>query len=318
MEYTTLSNTDLSVSRVGFGAEPLGGTDWGQVDVEKALAAVSRARELGVNLFDTADVYGLGRSEELLSRGLGAYRHDAAIVTKFGVNWRASDSGGRAQTFFDASPGRVIEAVEGSLKRLRIDCIPLYLVHWPDPRTPIGDTFDALQRCLDAGKIRYVGVSNFPAALVRQAHQHLRLAAVQCQYNLLDRSAEQELLPCCRELEISVMCYGPLAQGLLTGRHSMNAKFPSDDRRHRLAHFRGAALEENVHVVSRMKSVSERYDRSLPQLAIRWVLDTPGINCAIAGAKTPAQAEDNAGAADWRLASQDWDQLAELSPAESL
>jgi aryl-alcohol dehydrogenase-like predicted oxidoreductase len=313
LEYTTLSNTDLRVSRVGFGAEPLGGTDWGSVNVSEAVAAVARARDLGITLYDTADVYGLGRSEELLSKGLGAYRHEVVIVTKFGVSWRASDSGGRAKTFFDASRTRVIEALEGSLRRLRVDCIPLYLIHWPDNKTPIGETLEALQQCREAGKIRYVGVSNFPPPLIREAHRYQSLAAVECQHNLIDRSAELDILPCCRELNISVLSYGPLAQGLLTGRHSKQATFPENDRRHRLPHFQTAALEKNILAVSRMKSISDRYGRSLPQMAIRWALDTPGISCTIVGAKRPSQVEDNAGAAGWQLTADDWNELANAS-----
>ena len=179
MEYVRLSGTDLVISRVGFGCEPLGGTDWGHVGESDAVAAVSRALDLGISFFDTADVYGLGRSEEILSRALGKRRKDVVIATKFGVNWHRGPKEGRAQTFFDCSSRRAIEALEGSLRRLRVDCISLYLVHWPDPNTPIGETMQTLMKCREAGKIQHIGVSNFPVSLIREAHQAGSVVAVE-------------------------------------------------------------------------------------------------------------------------------------------
>ena len=136
MEYITLGQTGLCVSRLVFGCEQLGSYDWGKIDDQEAIAAVQRALDLGINFFDTADVYGLGRSEELLADALGSRRHEVIIATKFGINWEIDPQGGRAKTFRDATPGRVLEAVEGSLRRLKLDSIPLYQVHWPDPNVP--------------------------------------------------------------------------------------------------------------------------------------------------------------------------------------
>ena len=302
MECVRLSGTDLVISRVGFGCEPLGGTDWGQVEETDAVAAVSRALELGINFFDTADVYGLGRSEEVLSRALGERRKDVVIATKFGVNWQKGPAEDRARTFLDSSPRRVIEALEGSLRRLRVDCISLFLIHWPDPNTPIGETMQALMKCHEAGKIRHIGVSNFTANLIREAHQAADLSAVELQYNLIDRRCEAEVLPLCRELGLAVLAYGPLAQGLLTGKYGLDTHFGQDDRRHRLPHFQEKAIAQNLRIVDRLREVGERHQRSPAQVAIRWVLDYTAISCAITGAKSPLQIEDNVMATGWSLA----------------
>jgi aryl-alcohol dehydrogenase-like predicted oxidoreductase len=306
MESVKLTNTDLVISRLGFGSEPLGGTDWGPVDESVVMAAVSRALELGINFFDTADVYGLGRSEQLLSKALGQRRHDVIIASKFGVNWEANRIGGRAKTFFDSSPDRVVEALENSLRRLRIDTIPLYFIHWPDPNTPLVDTMEALVKCREAGKIKYIGVSNFGPDQVREANQIVGLAAVQLQYSLVDHRAEQELLPICRELGVSVLAYGSLAQGLLTGKYNVGTRFNQDDRRHRLPHFQGNNLIENLKIVDRLKEVGKRYHKSETQVALRWVLENSAISGIITGAKTPAQIEHNTGALGWHLTQEDY------------
>lgn len=305
MEYALLGQSDLKVSRLGFGCEPLGGMDWGEVDEDAALAAVSRALDLGVNLFDTANVYGLGRSEELLAKGLGAHRHEAVIVTKFGINWTLGLNGERAQTFRDASAKHVREALEASLRRLQLDCIPLYLIHWPDPNTPVEETLDALVQCQEAGKVRHIGVSNFPLSLMQQAHQVQPLTAIEMQYNLLDRKIEDEVLPFCQKAQVGVLAYGPLAQGLLSGKFGAEARFDASDRRSRLPHFQGEAFRENLELVQRLREVGQSYGKTPAQVAIRWVLDHPAITCAIAGAKSTAQLESNAQALNWQLSSQE-------------
>ena len=310
MEYVRLGQTDLQISRIGFGCEPLGGTDWGEVDENLAMAGVSRALELGVNFFDTADIYGLGRSEQVLSKALGSRRREVVIATKFGCSWEDNPHGGRARTFFDSSPRRVVEALENSLRRLRLDCIPLYQVHWPDPRTPIAETMETLLQCQEAGKIKYIGVSNFPAHLIREASRVVNLVAVELPYSLIDREAEQDLLPCCQEFGIGVLAYGALAQGLLTGKYGLDARFGNDDRRSRLDRFQGENLAKNLRLVNKLKVVGQRCGKTPTQVAIRWVLDNPAVTCAIVGIKTARQLEENLGAMDWKLESQEWEFLA--------
>lgn len=305
LEYVKLGSTDLVVSQIGFGCEPIGGTDWGKVSDFDSVRSVRKALDLGVNFFDTADVYGLGYSEHILCKALGNARKEVVIATKFGVNWQLVRDTKRAKTFYDSSPAHIRKALEASLTRLKLECIPLYQIHWPDPNTSIADTMEELIRCKEAGKLLYIGCSNFSAGQVVQANQIHHLASVQTLYNLIDRRAEEEALPCCGMLEIGSIAYGPLAQGFLTGKYGLDAEFGDNDRRSRLAHFHGENLKRNLRLVERIKEVGQRYTKTPAQVALRWVLDNLQITCAIAGMKTPEQVEENVGALGWRLASED-------------
>lgn len=303
MEYIALA--DLKISRIIFGCESLGGTDWGKVDVPAVQAAVAHAWDRGVTAFDVADVYGLGRAESALTEALGPRRHDAVIITKFGVNWRAGKDGSRAETFRDASPAHAKEAAENSLRRLKIDCIPLYLVHWPDPRTPLEETIGALEELKAAGKIRHYGLSNFPAAQIRGGP-----AAAELAYSLISNgAAEKELLAACRKQGLATLAYGVLAQGLLTGKYGADANFGADDRRHRLGQFQQAAWEKNGPLLARLRATAEKYGKTMAQVAIRWTLDNPDLSCAIVGAKSACQVDANLGAMGWRLTPEDYDAL---------
>ncbi|MDA1348069.1 MAG: aldo/keto reductase [Chloroflexi bacterium] len=301
METVRLANTDLVISRIGFGCGPLGGTDWGPFDEQESMASVSRAVDLGITFFDTADVYGLGRSERLLSRALAEHRHDVVIASKCGVNWEEGPPGQRARTFYDSSPKRVVEALENSLRRLRVDAIPLYFLHWPDPHTPLADTVEAIIRCQDAGKIRHFGLSNFSAAQIREVCSATNVAAVEMQYSLIDRSAEREILPCCRELGISAITYGSLAQGLLAGNYDAETRFEQDDRRRHLRHFGGEELQANMMIVRRLKELARQRQKSPAQLAMRWALDNPAVSGIIAGIRSRGQLKDNVEAQGWSL-----------------
>lgn len=300
MEFAQLGWTELSVSRLGLGCEPLGGTDWGKFDLDSTTQAVSVAFELGINLFDTADIYGLGKSEERLSQALANARTRAVIVSKCGIRWEANGHE-RASTSRDGSAPYVAQAVENSLRRLRLETIPLYLVHWPDPNVPIGETIDALDRIRKAGKIRYIGVSNFSANQLREAHSVAPIAAAELPYSLRNREAEDLMFPLCQQLGIAVLAYGSLAQGMLTGKYNAATRFGSDDRRQRLAHFQQQMLATNLETVERLRQVSKHCGRSPAQVALRWVLDQPVVACAIVGAKSPKQVQENLGALGWTL-----------------
>jgi aryl-alcohol dehydrogenase-like predicted oxidoreductase len=310
MEYTLLPGTDTMVSRLAFGCEPLGGTDWGDVDVNSAMRAVSKALDLGVNVFDTADVYGLGRSERLLSKALGRYRHEVVIASKFGVNWLEDSSGQRAETFLDSSPRRVVEALEDSLRRLRVETIPLYFIHWPDPDTPISDTMEALLECKEQGKIRHIGLSNFALSQICEANEIAEIKALQVQYNLTDRKVEHSVLPGCFDMRIGIFAYGTLAQGLLTGKYGLKAEFGADDRRRRLPNFQPGRLAENLKIVERLKLIGQRYNKTAAQVAIRWALDHQAVTSAIVGAKSSRQIEQNVGALGWRLSAEEYEYIA--------
>jgi aryl-alcohol dehydrogenase-like predicted oxidoreductase len=310
MEYVSLANSQLQVSRLALGCEPLGGVDWGQVDQKVASAAVARARELGITCFDTAGAYGLGRSEELLSQALGRERADVVIATKGGIQWERATPSGRARTVRSSSRANILRDVDASLRRLRLDCIPLYFIHWPDPLTPIAETMEALCACRGSGKIRHIGVSNFSVDQICAAHEVAALSAVQVQYSLVDRHAERDIVPCCQRLGISVLAHGPLAQGLLTGKLGQESRFGADDRRSRLPRFTPQGLSDAAQALSAMRKVATTSGRSLAQIAIRWVLDSSDVACAISGAKSPGQVEENVGAVGWRLTGHQLRQLA--------
>ncbi len=289
----------MSVSRVGFGCEQLGGTDWGRFDREETKRAVGRAVDLGINVFDTADVYSLGESERCLAAALGPRRHEAFIVTKGGVRWELPPGAARARCWFDSSPEYLRGALEGSLRRLDVAAIPLYLLHAPDPAVPLERSLEAVLRLKDAGKIRAVGLSNFGLPGIRRAAELADIAAVQLRYNLLERAPEAELLPWCRERGIGVLAYGPLAEGLLAGKYSESSRFGADDRRSRLPHFRGDAFRQNLARAARVRQVADAKAKSPVQVAVNWVLGNDAVTTAIVGIKTRAQVEDVAGSVGW-------------------
>ena len=300
MEYTQLGNSGIEVSRVGMGCWAIGGAMWGPQDDQQAIDGIKRAIDLGITFIDTAAVYGFGHSEELLSRALGDRRHDVVIATKFGVTWDKDANIGR-----DASPAHVVRALEGSLRRLRIDCIDLYQMHWPDLSTPIGETVDALLKCQQAGKVRYLGCSNFPLELVRSAQAHGRLDSLQVCYSLLEGDSAGVIQTCRREMGMGVLVYNVLAKGLLTGKFGTESTFAPDDSRSRDEDFRGARFHSNLTFVEHLKAMGRKYGKAPGQVAIRWVLDEAGVTSAIVGVKRPEQAEDNLGALGWSLSSDD-------------
>ncbi len=299
MQYVSLPRAGLPISRIGFGCEQLGGTDWGRYDREETKRAVARAADLGINVFDTADVYSLGESERCLAAALGPRRHEAFIITKGGVRWELPPGETRARCWFDSSPDYLRRALDDSLRRLDIAAIPLYLLHAPDPAVPLERTLEAVARLKDAGKIRAIGLSNFPLAAIQRASGLAEIAAVQLRYNLLERAPEAELLPWCREHEIGVLAYGPLAEGLLAGKYSGMSRFDTDDRRSRLPHFQGDAFRQNLARADRVRQVAESGSKSPVQVAVNWVLANDAVSAAIVGIKTRAQVEDVAGSVGW-------------------
>jgi aryl-alcohol dehydrogenase-like predicted oxidoreductase len=300
VEYVTLGTSDLKVSRIAFGCEPLGGVDWGAVDPGEVARAVHYAWDHGVTLFDTADVYGLGQSEQRLADALGEHRKDALIATKFGVSWRPAEGGGRATTWRDASPENVVRCLEGSLRRLRVDRVALYQIHWPDPRTPIDATLEALERCLRAGKVQCVGACNFPAQAIREMHAVLPLTSIQLPMSLIEPRTSAPAFETCAAIGIGTLAYGCLAQGLLTGTHVTGERFADADRRSRLPHFQPGAAQAIEGRLNRLRGLSRELMKTPSQVAIRWVLDQ-GVDVAIVGARRAAQVDENLGAMGWIL-----------------
>ena len=308
MEYQRLGNTDLEVSKVGFGCWSIGGYDRADVNDRDSIASIHKALDLGINFFDTADVYGFGYSEEILSKALGSLRNKIIITTKFGLGWD-----GNHKTYRDSSGKRAIEAVEGSLRRLKIDCIPLYQIHWHDGKTPISETMEALEKCQKEGKIRYIGCSNFPYELILEANKTQQLHSIELSYCFARKHIETDIHRCFEELNMGTIAYGVLGQGLFSGQYDANAKFSQYDSRSRYDDFKGEKLKKNLELVEVLKRIGEKYNKTVPQTAIRWVLDNPYLTCALTGARNPEQISENAGAIGWKLLREDWEMLAKES-----
>ena len=301
MQYVSLPRAGVSVSRIAVGCEQLGGTDWGEYDRQETNRAVARAADLGINVFDTADVYSLGESERALAKALGPRRHEMFIVTKGGVRWELPPGEKRARTSFDLSPAYLRQALEDSLRRLNIDAIPLYLLHATDPTVPLEQTLEAVAELKHADKIRAIGLSNFSFADIRRADALAGIAAVELRYNLLERGPEAEILPWCRQRSIGILAYGPLAEGLLAGKYSEGSRFDAGDRRSRLPHFQGEALRRNLACVERVRQLAAGHSKTPAQIAVNWVLSRDAVTSAVVGVKNMSQLEEAAGSVGWSV-----------------
>jgi aryl-alcohol dehydrogenase-like predicted oxidoreductase len=306
MDTITLGMTGLDVSRICFGTWQFGG-DWGDFDEQEATAAIRHALELGVDIFDTAQGYGWGASERLLGRALAdelrTRREDVFLATKGGLRM----DGDRLRR--DSSPEWLRQGVEQSLEALGVDYIDIYQVHWPDPDTPLAETAGALQEMVDEGKIRHVGVSNFDVEQMREFAKTRPVETLQPPYHLFRRDIEQDILPYCREQNIGVLVYGPLAHGLLGGHMTEETTFPENDWRAHSDLFAGETFRRNLAVVRELDAFARERGYKVSQLAVAWVLAQPGVHVAIVGSRRPAHIEDGVGAADIRLTPEDLEEI---------
>jgi len=298
MKYTQLGKAPLTVPRLCYGTWQFGG-DWGSFAVREAQAAIRRALELGVTFFDTAQAYGFGKSEQVLGEALRpelkSQRDKITIATKGGLRMEGS------QLVRDSSARWLRSGVEESLRNLAVDYIDIYQVHWPDPRIPFAETANALEQLVQAGKVRYVGVSNFDVAQMSEFEKTRKIDTLQPPYHVFRRDIEQNILPYCQTHGIGVLVYGPLAHGLLGGRYTPETTFASDDWRSKSMAFRGEWFRRNLTVVARLKGLAEREGMTVAQLAIAWVLANPAVDVAIIGARHPKQLNDTAPTADISL-----------------
>ncbi|MEE8042290.1 MAG: aldo/keto reductase [Pseudomonadales bacterium] len=304
MEYRKFGLTGLDVSAIGFGCWEMGGT-YGPIDEDQVIRAIHTGLDLGINLFDTAEVYGFGQSERLLAKGLADKRKDIVLVSKFGVGYRAS--GGRAR---DGTRARMMQSIETTLEALNTDYLDVYLVHWPDRETPYEETMRALEDLVQQGKTRFVGVSNFKAEEIADCMTARPVEVGQYGYHLFDRRMELEVFPYCREHDIAIMAYGPLAHGLLTGTFDTQTRFEESDWRSRGGLFNMALFTEenfprNLLVVEALKQVANERGKAIYELALAWVLSNPAVSVALVGARTPQEVEANMGALDFALSDDD-------------
>src|SRR5580658_7835679 len=297
MEYSAIAGTPLRVSPVAIGTWAIGGWMWGGTDEAESVATIRAALDHGINLIDTAPAYGFGRSEEIVGRAIeeGRLRSRVVIATKTGLEWKDGN------VFRNASRDRILREVEDSLRRLRTDYIDIYQVHWPDPLVPIEETAAAMQTLFDQGKIRAIGVSNFSVEQMQQFRGVAPLHVLQSPYNLFERGIEADLLPYCRENNISTFGYGALCRGLLSGRMRSDTAFARDDLRRTDPKFRQPRFAQYLSAVQRLDRLAqERFGKHVIELAVRWMLDQ-GVTTALWGARHPDQLQPVDEVTGWRL-----------------
>ena len=312
MQTRNLGNTELELTTVGLGTWAMGGPwqfGWGPQDDDEAIAAIVKALDMGINWIDTAPAYGLGHSEELIGQALRRTGAKPLIATKCGILWNE-----RKEKVTCLKKRSVRKECHDSLRRLGIDVIDLYQMHWPDPDEDVEEAWEEMVRLKEQGKVRYLGVSNFAVEhldRIRRIHEPVSL---QPPYSMLHREAEDELLGYCAANNIGVVAYSPMQRGLLTGKFSPErlAALAPDDHRRKNPDFLEPQFSATMELVEELKEIAGRNGRTCAQLAISWVLRRSEITAAIVGARRPAQIEETAPAGDWKLSEEDIKEIEKL------
>jgi len=287
MEYTTLDGSGIVASRIGLGTWAMGGWMWGGTDEERSIRTIVAAFERGITLLDTAPAYGQGRSEAIVGRAVTRWgrRDGVVIATKAGLEWQADGAVSR-----NASRQRLLDEIGASLARLRTEWIDVYQVHWPDPLVPIEETAEAMRGLYERGLIRAIGVSNFSPAQMDVFRQVAPLHVAQPPYNLFEHAPETDVLPYCRRHGIATLTYGALCRGLLSGRMRADTAFDAGDLRQSDPKFTPPRFPQYLRAVAALERFArERFGKSVLALAVRWVLDQPGVHVALWGARSPEQ-----------------------------
>lgn len=300
MEYRKLGRSTLEVSVVGIGTWAIGNDFWGTVDDDTSVEAIQAAVDAGVNLIDTAPAYGAGHAEEVVGRAIRGRRDRVVVATKCGVK-RTTDDFIRT-----LEPQSLYREIDDSLRRLGVETIDLWQIHWPDPDTPLEVALEAILKIKDQGKFRYLGVSNFDVALMEQARAITEIVSLQPQYSLLERSIEEEIVPYCVRSNLGILGYGTLAGGILTGKFIEPPSFaPGDLRGNFYPYFKEPAFSEVRKLVEVLEKVAADRSKSAAQVAINWTLQQAGITSALVGAKRPDQARQNAIAGEFTLTTEE-------------
>ena len=301
-----LGATDIRISSVAMGCWPIAGMTSLGVTREDSLATLRAALDSGVNFFDTAYAYGVhGESERLIGEALGAHRDEIVVATKAGLHWDAAGS----SRVWDARPETLKKQCEESLQRLGFDNADLLYLHAPDPNTPIEESAGALRELMQQGKARAIGASNLSLEQLKAFHAVCPLSAYQPPYNMLQREIEADILPWCRNNQISTVVYWPLLKGLLAGKLPRDHQFDAKDGRTKYPMFQGEEWHKNQDFVERLREIAEESNVTVAELVVNWTIEQPGIDSALCGAKRAYQIEESAAAMRWRLSDRQREQI---------
>ncbi|HWG50841.1 MAG TPA: aldo/keto reductase [Candidatus Acidoferrales bacterium] len=302
METRQLGNSDLKITPIGVGAWAMGGGDWafswGHQEDKNSIEAIHTALDAGINWIDTAAIYGLGHSEEVVGKAIAGRANRPYIFTKCGLVWNEKREISRS-----LKRDSVRREVEASLRRLRIDVIDLYQIHWPDPEPEIEEGWQTVAQLQKEGKLRWIGVSNFNVAQMKRAQKIAPITSLQPPYNIVTSDVEKEILPFCREQRIGVIVYSPMKSGLLSGKMTREriAKLPADDFRPRTISFKEPLLTRNLGLVEVLRGIGDRHGHTPGEVAIAWTLRDPVVTGAIVGMRSAEQAKQIVRSADFRL-----------------
>lgn len=325
MNYRKLGETDLNVSVITFGAWAAGGWMWGSTDRKDAIEAIKAAYAEGMTSIDTAPIYGMGVSEEIVGEAIKDIPRDKVqILTKFGMRWDLSSPKGDFMMHSKDNYGKeidiykysgkesVIKECENSLKRLETDYIDLYQIHWPDSTTAIAETFEAVAKLIEQGKVRYAGVCNYNVAQMAEAEKIVKLASNQIPFSMVNRVMENETIPFCIEHKKSVLAYSPLQRGLLTGKIKTGQVFEEGDTRNGNRFYTDEFITKTNQLLAKLKPLADEKNATLSQLVLRWTVERPGVTIALAGARNAQQSIQNAGAMKFDLSKEEISFINEL------
>jgi len=312
MQTRKLGYSNLHLTAVGLGTWAIGGpwqSGWGPQDDKQAITAIHAALDQGINWIDTAPIYGLGHSEQLIGEALKHIPNKPFIATKCGLLWNK-----KKEKVSCLNPKSIREECHASLKRLGIEVIDLYQMHWPQPDRQIEQAWQEMAKLVKEGKVRYLGASNYNLNQLRRVSKIHPVACIQSPYSMLHREVENQLLPYCAQNNIGVICYSPMQKGLLTGKynHKSIAALPDDDHRKRDPDFRNPRLAATLELLRELGPIARENSEILAQLAISWVLRRGEVTAAIVGARDPRQIRQTASAADLTLTQKDLDQIEQL------
>ena len=308
MEYRKLG--DLEVSVIGYGAWGIGGAPfWKNEGDKKSIDSIKASFDQGINIFDTAPVYGFGHSEKLIGEALKPVRENVILATKCGLRW---DKESLSALRKDASRKSILEEIDQSLKRLGTDWIDLYQVHWPDVETSHQETMETLLEIQEQGKIRSIGVSNYSAVQIKECSQYAKIISLQPEYSLLAREIEKETVPLCIKNDIGIIAYSPLSSGVLTGKYDKNTKFKDWRGKGIIGTFSGKEYAENISKVDMLKVIALEEGKTCGQVAINWVLRQPGLTTALVGVKNPVQMEENLKSIGWQPSKENCEKIEQI------